>query len=153
MDEGRALHAPRESDHVLRADDVRAQAAFECGIESYVAGGVDNDVDIVGDCLRFFFAVSEVCLGDVAAAHNDFVADETFERAAVSFAQWIERRRRDDIVPETNLRLVLRTRTHGEIDLADVRKTMQQHAQRYLAEKPCAPDQENASIFINFCRR
>ena len=100
MDQRRPLHSFRESDHVLRADYVRAQAALECGIESDVAGGVDNDVDVVRDRLRFFFGVTEVCLGDVAAFDDDFVVNKTFERAAVAFAQRIERRRGDDVVPE-----------------------------------------------------
>ena len=118
MDQRRTFHAARKGDDVLRADDVRAQAALERGIESNVAGGVDDDVDIVGDGLCFFFAVAEVRLGDVAASDDDLVADETFERAAVTFAQRIERRRGDDVVPEAILRLFLRTRAHGEIDLA-----------------------------------
>ena len=153
MDQRRAFHPARKSDDVLRADDVRAQAALECGIESYVAGGVDDDVDIVGDGLCFFFAVAEVCLGDVAASDDDFVVDETFERAAVTFAQRIEWRRGNDVVPETILRLFLRTRAHGEIDLADVRKAMQQHAQRYFAEKARASDQEDLSVSVDFSRR
>src|ERR1041384_3239320 len=121
MDQRRAFHATRESDDVLRADDVRAQSAFERRIESYIAGGVDNDVNIVRDRLCFFLAVSEVCLGDVAAFDDDLVVYKTFERAAVTFAQWIERRRSDDVVPETILRLLLRTRPHGEIELAHCR--------------------------------
>src|SRR6185436_7663890 len=132
MDQRRTFHAARKRDDVLRPDDVRAQAAFECGIESDVAGGVDDDVDIVGNCLRFFFAVTEVRLGDVAASNDDLIVYEAFERTAVTFAQWIEWRRGNDVVPETIFRLFLRTRAHGEIDLPDVRKAIQQHAERDL---------------------
>src|SRR5689334_3256553 len=107
MNKRRTFHAARESDDVLRADDVRAQTAFEGGIESYVAGGVDDDVDVVGDRLGFFFAVAEVCLGDVTAFDDDLVVYKTLERAAVTFAQRIERRRGDDVVPEAILRLLL----------------------------------------------
>ena len=49
----------RKRDDVLRADYIRAQTALERWIESDVAGGVDNDVDIVGDRLCFFFGVAE----------------------------------------------------------------------------------------------
>src|SRR6185436_17845669 len=91
-------------------------------IESYVAGGVDDDVDVAGDRLCFFFGIAKVCLGNVAAPNDYLIVDEPFERAAVTFAQWIERRRSDDIVPKSILRLFLRTRAHGEIDLAYVRK-------------------------------
>ena len=137
----------------MSADDVSAQAAFECGIEGYVAGGVDDDVDIVSDRLCFFFGIAKICFGNVTASDYDFVVDETLEGAAVTFAQWIERRRGDDVVPEATLRLLLRTRTHGEIDLADVRKAMEQHAQRHFAEKARAPNQEDLSVVVNFSWR
>src|ERR1041385_5165070 len=104
MDQGGTFHPARKGDDVLCSDHVRAQTAFECGVESYVAGGVDDDVDVFGDSLCFFFGVAEVCLGDVAAFNNYLVVDETFERAAVTFTQWVERRRSDDVVPEPILR-------------------------------------------------
>ncbi len=75
MDQRRTLHPSRKRDHVLRSDYVRAQATFECWIESYVAGGVDDDVDVVGDCLCFFFGVAEVGFSDVAASDDDLVAE------------------------------------------------------------------------------
>ena len=49
--------------------------AFECGIEGDVAGAVNNDIDILGDRLSFFFAISEVGLADVAARDDDFIAE------------------------------------------------------------------------------
>ena len=100
MDERRALHALRESDHILCTDDVRAQAAFERRVERDVTGRVDDDVDIVRDRLGFFVAVAEVCLGDVAAFDDNFVANETFERTTIKYAERIKRRRGDDVVPE-----------------------------------------------------
>src|SRR6185503_6068948 len=103
MDQRRPFHASRKGDNVLRADDVGTQAALESWIESYVAGGVDDDVDVVGDGLRFFFRVAKVCFGDITASDDYLVVDKTFERAAVKFAQRIERRRGDDVVPEAVL--------------------------------------------------
>ena len=49
MDQGGTFHPPRKGDNVLSADDVGAEAALECGIDSYVPGGVDDDVYVVGD--------------------------------------------------------------------------------------------------------
>src|ERR1043165_707029 len=152
MDQGRTFHPPRERDDVLCADYIRAQSALESGIESYIAGGVDDDVDVFGDSLCFFFGIAEVCLRNIAASNNYLVVDETFKRAAITVSQRIERRRSDDIVPETILRLLLRTRAPGEIDLADVREAIEQHTQRYLAEKARAPDQENTPVLIDFSR-
>src|SRR5574338_834841 len=139
VDQRRTFHAARERDDVLRTDDVRPQAAFEGRIESNVAGGIDDDVDIAGDGLCFFFAIAEVCLRDITAFDDHLIVYKPLERAAVTFAQRIERRRRDDVVPETIFRLFLRTRADREIDLADIREAMQQHAQRDLAEKTRAP--------------
>ena len=86
MDERGTFHAPREGDDVLCSDNVRAQTALERGIEGYVAGGVDDDVDVVRDGLGFVFGIAEVCLGDVAASNNYLVVDETLERAAITIA-------------------------------------------------------------------
>src|SRR6185503_3245426 len=86
MDQRGSLHPFRESDYVLRADYVGAEAAFECGVESDVTGGVDDDVDVVGNRLRFFFFVTEVGFGDVAAANDDLVVNKTLERTAVPLA-------------------------------------------------------------------
>ncbi len=150
MDEGRTFHAAREGDDVLCSYYIRAQSALERGIESDVAGGVDDDVDVIGDGLCFFFGIAEVCLGDIAASNDHLVVNETFERAAITIAQRIERRRSDDVVPKTVLRLLLRTRAHREVDLADVREAIKQHAQRYLAEKARTSDQEDLSVFVDF---
>ncbi len=152
MDHGRTFHPARKRDHVLRADDVRAQTAFESWIEGDVAGGVDDDVDVVGDGLGFFFAVTEVGLGDVAAPNDHFVVNKTFQRAAITLAQRVERRRRDDVVPEPCFRLFLRACAHREVDLSDVRKAMQQHAECYFAEEAGASDEEDLPIRVNFCR-
>ena len=153
MDQGGTFHPARERDHVLCADHIRAQAALEGGIEGYISRGVDNDVDIAGDGLRFLFGLAEVCLGDVAASDDNLVVDKAFEGAAVSFAQWIKRRSSDDVVPKTILRLLLRTRTHREVDLADVREAIKQHAQRYFAEKARASDKEDPSVSVDFSWR
>ncbi len=153
MDQRRSLHPFCEGDHVLRPDDVCAQAAFECGVKRYVAGGIDDDVDVVGNRLRFFLAVTEVGFGDVAAANDDLIVDETLERAAVALAQRIERRRGDDVVPESCFGLFLRPRAHREIDLSDVRKAMQQHAERHLTEEARASNQEDLAVVVDLGRR
>src|SRR5215213_8757494 len=150
MDQRGTFHPARKSDDVLRADYVGAQAALERGIESYVAGGVDDDVDVAGNGLCFFLGVAEVWVGDVAAADYHLVVNKTFERTAITFPQGIEGRGSDDVVPEAGFRLLLGTSTHCEIDLADVRKAMEQHAQRHLAEKACASDKEDAAVAIDF---
>ena len=94
---GRFIRSQRRSRFACRR---RWCAGRRVWVEGDVAGRVDDDVDVVGDRLSFFFAVTEVGLGDVTAFDDDFVVDETFERTAVAFAQWIERRRSDDVVPE-----------------------------------------------------
>src|SRR5829696_7596281 len=86
VNEGRAFHPARKGDNVLRADHVGAQAALESGIESNVAGGVDDDVDIAGDGLSFFFRVPEVSFGNVTTSHDYFIVNKTLERAAIAFA-------------------------------------------------------------------
>ena len=101
MNQRRPLHASRKGDHVLSADDVRAQRALERWVEGDVAGAVDDDVDIVGDSLGLFFGVAKIRFADVAAQHDNLVANETFQRAAVTFAQRIEWRRRDHAVPKS----------------------------------------------------
>src|ERR1041384_3684405 len=103
MDEGRTFHPAREGDDVLCSDYVRAQSALERGIESDIAGGVDDNVDVIRDGLCLFFGIAEVCLGDVATPNDYLIVDETFERAAITIAQWIEGRRSDDVVPKTSL--------------------------------------------------
>ena len=150
MDERRTFHPAREGDDVLCPDHVRAQSALECGIESYVAGGVDDDVDVVSNSLCFFFGIAEVCFRDIAAPDDYLVVDEAFERAAITIAKWIKRRRRNDVVPKTILRLLLRTRAHGEVDLADVREAIKQHTQRYFAEKSRASDQKDLPVSVDF---
>src|SRR5262249_20073105 len=143
VDQRRTFHPSRESDNVLCTDDIRAQSALERRIESHVTSRIDNDVNIIGDCLCFFLAVAEVRLGDVTASDDHLVINETLERATITLAQRIERRRRNDVVPETILRLLLRTRAHGKINLPNTREPVKQHTQRNLAEKPRAPDQED----------
>jgi hypothetical protein len=76
----RTLHAPRKGDHVLSADYVRAERALKSGIKRDVARTVDDDVDIVGNSLCFFFGVAEVRISDVAAQYHDLAADESVQR-------------------------------------------------------------------------
>ncbi len=96
--------------------------------------------------LRFFFGVTEVVFADVAAEHDHLVANESFERAAVAFAQRIEGRRGDHAVPEARFRFFLRARAHRHVDAPDIRKAMQQHAERDFAEKAGAADQEDLAV-------
>ena len=97
-----------------------------------------------------FFGVTEVRFADVAAEHDHLVANESFERAAVTFAQRIEWRRGDDAVPKARLRFFLRARAHRDVDSADIGKAMQQHAERNFAEKAGASDQEDLAVVDRF---
>jgi len=139
VDERRAFHAAREGDDVLCAYDIRAEPALESGIESYIAGGVDDDIDVAGDRLCLFFTVAEVWLGDVTAFDDDLVVYEAFESAAVKFAEGIERRSGDDVVPETVFRLLLRTRADSEIDLATFGKRWSSMLSVTLPRNPVLP--------------
>ena len=103
MHQRRTFQAPRKSDNVLRADDVRPQRTLERRIEGYVAGGVDNDIDAVGELLCFFFRVAKIRFANIAAQHRDFVADESFKSVAITLAYRVERRRGDYAIPETRL--------------------------------------------------
>src|SRR5581483_3232385 len=133
--QARPLHPFRESDHVLRADHVRAQGAFERRIESHVAGGVDDYVDVLGDAFCLFFGETEIGFGDIAANDGNFVAYEILEGGAIALAHRIEWRRADYIVPKARLGFFLRTRAHRHVHAADIRKTMQEHAERDFADK------------------
>ena len=86
MNQCRSFHAASKRYDVLRADYVCAEPAFKSWIECDVARGVDDDVDIVGDCLSFFFAIAKVGLADVTTPDYDLVANETLECVAVSIA-------------------------------------------------------------------
>src|SRR5437867_4111024 len=150
MNQTRALHAFGERDDVLRADDIRAQPAFQSRIEGHVAGRINDYVDVAGDALRFFVAETEVVFSYVTPHDLYLVTDETVERAAVSLAQRIERGLGKHIVPEARFRFFLRACAHGHIDAANIRKAIKQHAQCDLAEKTGAADQKNLSIAIDF---
>ena len=52
MNQRRALHSLRKRNNILRADDVRAQSAFERGIEGHVAGRVNDDIDVISNSLN-----------------------------------------------------------------------------------------------------
>ena len=142
MHQRRPLHSLGEGDHVLRADYVRAQRRLQSGIESDVACRVDDDVDVFGDSLSLFFAEPEIGFGDVAADNRDFVADEIFKGSAVAFTHRIERLSRNDVLPKPRLRFFLRTGAHRHIDAADIRKAMQQQAERHFADKAGAADEK-----------
>src|SRR5688572_13484386 len=150
MHEARPLHAPGKRDDVLRADYVRAQSTFQSWIERDVAGRVENDIDILGDAFSFLFRKPQVVFSDVAADDRDLVANETVERRAVTLAQRIERRRADNVVPETCFGFLLRASAHRHVNLADIRKAMQQHAKRHFAQKARAADQKKAAVPENF---
>ncbi len=146
------LHAFGERDHVLRADNIRAQGALQGWIESYVTGRVDDDVDVAGDLPGLFIAEAKIVVRDVAADDLDFAANESVERAAISLAERIERRRRDHVIPKARLGFFLRTRADGNVHAPDVRKAMQQHAQRDLAKKARAAYQKHLPVFVDFSR-
>src|SRR5688572_14768356 len=103
MNQRRALHAPGKRDDILRAHHVGPERAFQCGIESDVAGAVENNIDIVGNSLRLLLAVAEIRFSDIAAKHHDLVANEAVQSAAITLAKWIEWRRCDYAVPKTRL--------------------------------------------------
>src|SRR5260370_17778459 len=100
MNQARALHAFGERNHVLRADNIRAQSAFQSRIESDVAGGVDYHIDVISNSLRVLFTEAEIVFGDVTADDSNSVTNETIQRFAVTLAQRIEWRRRNDVIPE-----------------------------------------------------
>jgi hypothetical protein len=50
------------------------------------------------------------------------------------------------LFPETRLRFFVRACPHGDVNATDIRKTVKQHAQRNLAEKAGASDQEDLTI-------
>src|SRR6267378_2156958 len=105
MDQRRPLHASSKGNNVLRSDNVRAQGTFECGIESDIAGAVNNHIEVVRYALGFFLAIAEVRIADIAPEHDYFVANKPLEGAPISFAQGIEWRGREHTVPETRFRL------------------------------------------------
>src|SRR5260370_30961911 len=113
---------------------------------------MDNDVDVTGNRLRLFFAVYEMFFSNVAAAHHNFMFNESLERATVTFAPRIKRGGGDDAVPETRLRFLLRAGAHGDINLPNIRKAVQQHAERDFPEKARTLNQEDFSILVNFRR-
>ena len=93
--------------------------------------------------LRFFFAVAQIRFGDVAAETTTLSRMKPSSALPYLLAQRIEWRRRNDVVPETGFGFFLRTSANRDVDAPDVGKAMQQHAQRDLAEKAGAADQEN----------
>src|SRR2546423_10895689 len=140
MDQAWPLHSLGKSNDILGADNVGSQAAFQGRIEGDVSGRVDDNVDIFRDRFSLFFAKPEIVFCDVATDDCDLISDEIFERRAVAFAYGIEWRRTDDVVPKARFRFFLRTRAHRDVDAADAREAVQQHAQRDFAEKARTAD-------------
>ena len=103
--------------------------------------------------MRVLFGVTEIRFADVSANHAYFVANETCKRVSVPLAEWVEGRSGDHVVPEARLGFLRRTRAHGDVHAAEIRKAMQQHAQRDFAEKARAADQKDLSTVIDFCWR
>ena len=101
VDERGTLHSFCKSNNVLRANYICSQRTLERGIESYVSGAVDNDVDVVSNTLRFFFGVTKVGFANVTTENYDLVANEPLERVPVTFTQRIEWWRGEYVVPET----------------------------------------------------
>src|SRR5512132_4459364 len=99
MNQSRALHPLGKCDNILRAHHVCPQRAFESGIESDVAGAVEDDIDVVGDSLRLLLAVAKIGLSDVAAKHLDLVANEPIQRASITLAKGVEMRRGNHTFP------------------------------------------------------
>src|SRR5215831_20936708 len=150
MDQAGPLHPFRESDHVLSSDHIGAQGAFQSRIESNIAGRIDNDVEVLGYAIRLLFSKAEIIIGNIAADDGHLVANEILERCSVSFAHGIERLGRDHVVPESRFRLFLRARPHGHIHAANIRKAMQQHAERHFPEKAGAADQKDPPVIKDF---
>src|ERR1044072_4825297 len=98
------LHSLGERNDVLRPHDIRAQRALQSRVESYIAGRIDNDVDVFRYALSFFFSESEIGLGDVAAHNRNLIADEVVEGGAVTFTHGIERFSGNYVIPEARLR-------------------------------------------------
>ena len=140
MNQSRALHPFRECDHVLRSHHIRPQSALESGVESNVSCRINDNVNVVSQALRLFVGESKIVLGDIAADYPYLVTNKIVERSAITFSQWIERRRRNHIVPEACFRFFLRACAHRDIDFPNVRKAMEQHAQRHFAEKTGTAD-------------
>src|SRR6266566_9677330 len=153
MNQGGASHALCECDHILRAHHIGAQGTFERGIKSNVTGAVEDHVDIIGDCLCLLIAVTKICLGDVATQYDYLIANESIQCAAVTFAQGIERRRGNDAVPKTHLRLFLGSCPNRDVDTSNIRKAMQQHAERDFPQEAGASDQKEFSLIKYFSRR
>src|SRR5438445_3060389 len=150
VNQGRPLHALRKGDHVLCANNVGAQGALERRIERHIAGRVNDYVEVVGEFLRVLLGVAEIQFADISANHADFIANKSCKGVSVSLAEWGEGRGGYHVVPEARLRFLGRARAHGDVHAAEVRKAMQQHAQRDFAEKACAADQKDLSTFIDF---
>src|SRR6266480_954273 len=150
MNQTRTLHAFGERDDVLRANDIRAQPAFQGRIEGHVAGRINDYVDVSGDALGLLVAEAEIAFSNVTTHDFYLVADETVERAGVSLTQRIEWRLGKHIVPEARFRFFLRAGAHGHIDAANIRKAIKQHTQRHFAEKAGAANQKNLAVAVDF---
>ena len=74
--QGWPFHPSRESNHILRADNVRTQGTFKCGIERDVAGAVDDDVDVVGNSLSVIFGVAQIGIADISTQHGNLAANK-----------------------------------------------------------------------------
>src|SRR5262249_33413939 len=153
MDQRGSFHPLCKRDDVLGAYYVRAQCALERRIEGDVSGAVDYNIEVVSNALRIFFGIAEVCIADITTEDLNFLANKSFKSAAISLAERIEWRSGDHMVPEARLRFFLRSGSYRHIHATDVRKAMQQHAQRNFAKEACAADQKNFAIAVNFSWR
>ena len=153
VDQRGSLHAFCKRDNVFCPNYVGSKSTFQRGVESDVAGGIDNDVDIIGDRLCFFLGIAEIRFCDVTAPDDHLVLNETFECAAITLAQWIKGRRCNDVIPETRFGLFLRSGANSDVDLPDIRKTVQQHTEGHFAHESRAADHEDVPTLKNLSWR
>jgi hypothetical protein len=129
---------------------VRAQTALRVGLKVTLPAELMTMSTSSGNSLCFFFGVAEVCLAMSPPLTITLSLTKPSSALPVTFAQWIERRRSDDIVPNRFSDSSCERAAHGEIDLADVRKAIEQHAQRHLSRENPSSDHENLSVSIDF---
>src|SRR5215470_12177919 len=101
VDQRGAFHPARKGNHILSANDIGAQTAFQRGIERNFTGRVDQNIDVLGNCSRLFFTVPKIGLRYISTLYDDFVTDEAFESATIAIAQRIKGRLSNDVVPKT----------------------------------------------------
>src|SRR5204863_10019361 len=119
------------------------QRRLERRIECHITGAVYDDVGVAHYPFRVFFNEPEQLVAYVAVDRHDLAFDEFLKPVTVFFSQRIERRRRHDTGPKTNVRFLLIARADRRVHLPDVGEIMKQHRQRHLAHKACAADEED----------